>query len=120
MVGCGSGAAQGGVSGEVGCGVARGARLGYPRADRCPPQFSVQLPPTGYTYGGVVRRLEVADFNRDGKADIVALSRQGTGTVYLGAGNGTFPQTKSFSAGDINQQNIYVAVYDFNNSCSTV
>jgi hypothetical protein len=93
-----------------------GATVGLTDActDKCLTQFSTTAGAT-YASGVRVRRFEVADLNRDGKADVVVLNNQGTVAVFLGVGDGTFLPSKEYSTGDINQITTGMVVADVNN-----
>ncbi len=79
--------------------------------DRCLLTF---LPPADYAIGGNPSAVAVADFNGDGKLDIVAAqsaSTASTVTVLLNNGDGTFQAGSSCPA---NQDPVAVAAGDFN------
>jgi hypothetical protein len=68
--------------------------------------------PTYYPTGGGPFAVAVADFNNDGKLDLVTADGQGRVHVFLGNGDGTFGadmRVASFVGG------YAVAVGDFNN-----
>lgn len=100
------------VDTSMGCGSPNGCPVDA-CSDNCPPQFSVD-PPLGFPFGGRALRLAVADLDHDDKLDIVALSTQDTFTVYLGAGDGSFPTSQSYTGTGTGTSSVSMAVYDFN------
>ena len=66
-----------------------------------PCQAPCTAPPSSVTVGGSLTHVEVADFNADGHADVVAADAPGDRVVLLrGNGNGTFQPPLGFTAGD--------------------
>ena len=79
--------------------------------DRCLLTF---LPPADYAIGGNPSAVAVADFNGDGKPDVVAAQSASTSnsvTVLLNNGDGTFQQGGTFAA---NQDPVAIVAADFN------
>jgi hypothetical protein len=52
---------------------------------------------TTYPSGGTPAKIVTADFNRDGKADVVALNSNNVLSILLGNGNGTFAAPKTIA-----------------------
>jgi hypothetical protein len=70
------------------------------------------LPPVSYTTGSSPRSVAVGDFNGDGHLDLaVANFNDGTLSILLGNGDGTFQDAQGFNAGSFPYS---VAVGDFN------
>jgi hypothetical protein len=71
-------------------------------------------PAASYTVGEFPQGIATADFNHDGKLDLVVASstRKNTVSVLLGNGDGTFQPLIGFSLGGVGASNIVVA--DFN------
>jgi hypothetical protein len=68
--------------------------------------------------GDGARALGGADFNGDGKGDLVLQGNNfflDTAEIYLGNGDGTFSKTNSYTPGNPTQQNSFgIAIADFN------
>jgi len=69
---------------------------------------------TPYPTGGTPTRITTADFNRDGKADLVALNSNGVVSVLLGTGTGAFAASKSVAALGSAAASARLAAADFN------
>jgi FG-GAP-like repeat len=52
---------------------------------------------TTYPSGGTPAKIVTADFNRDGKADVVALNTNNVLSILLGTGNGGFAAPKTIA-----------------------
>jgi len=75
-----------------------------------PPPISFSSPQT-YTVGDYPRSVATGDFNGDGKLDLVVANYEGTISVLLGNGNGTFQPVVNYPDGS----DLYaVAAGDFN------
>ncbi len=71
-----------------------------------------------FTVGGSPRDLKVADFNADGIADVAVVSTNGTGSILLGNGSGSFQVGSNFALFGGNTSstfNVSFAVGDLNN-----
>ncbi|MBV9124145.1 MAG: VCBS repeat-containing protein, partial [Planctomycetes bacterium] len=76
---------------------------------RVVPSF---LAPVNFTTGNGPRIVTVADVNRDGKPDLIVTNTpDGTVSVLLGNGNGSFQAAQNFSVG-VGPE--FVAVADLN------
>ncbi len=69
-------------------------------------------PMTAYTVGKTPRSVVVADFNRDGHADLAVANQDGFVSILLGDGHGHFQPAMNFPAGP---SPLSIAVGDFNN-----
>src|SRR4051812_902831 len=69
---------------------------------------------TSYPTGGTPNRTATADFNRDGKTDIVALNSNGVLSVLLGSGTGTFAAPRTVATLPSSAASALIAAADFN------
>jgi hypothetical protein len=101
-----------------------GALARHARSAGAPPRLEVLEgrdlpsltfgPPANYAVGGTPYSVAVADFNHDGKLDLVTANEtSNTVSVLLGNGDGTFRPAQSFPL-PAGSAPVYVAVGDFN------
>jgi hypothetical protein len=64
--------------------------------------------------GGGNRDLGLADFNGDGRLDLVGLDEFGNVAVMFGQGDGTFPEQLVFPSGAVGDAGRAIVVSDFN------
>lgn len=71
---------------------------------------------TVYSTGGTPVKIGTADFNRDGKPDVVALNSNNVLSIVLGEGNGAFGASKTIATLPANTANsgVLMATGDFN------
>jgi hypothetical protein len=71
---------------------------------------------TVYSTGGTPVKIVTADFNRDGKPDVVALNSNNVLSIVLGSGNGAFGASKTIATLPMNTANsgVLMVAGDFN------